>query len=261
MDGYEIHFERAEHEFENYDKTKLNYLFEHFAKHPKIFGFIYNPSPKPYEESVRISNLINKDLFNKYLEHSIKTKILCGYGEENNIYDSSFNELDSMHIMMNTALFSHVILNENCNIVEIGGGYGNWLRLNYNMQPFHKWIVVDLPHVSQLQEWFYTRHSIPKDKYELVLSNNYKEYFNKYNTIDLTICSHSLSEFSWNVFIEYFKEIVIKTKILFYSYHLVNLGDLAKLKINLIEQYFKPIFIVLSENDNVANCVYKNNMF
>ena len=26
MDGYEIHFQRAENEFENYDKTKLNYL-------------------------------------------------------------------------------------------------------------------------------------------------------------------------------------------------------------------------------------------
>ena len=140
------------------------------------------------------------------------------------------------------------------NIVEIGGGFGNWLRLNNQIQKFSKWYIIDLPHLGMLQEWYFNKHDINPDKYKLVSAFNYKEIPNP----DLIIGAHSLSEFSWDVFEDYFNRLIVKSKYLFYSYHKhLPKIDLINKKLELISSKFNLLASFTSENGNVENSLFK----
>jgi hypothetical protein len=258
MNGYKQIFDTSIYHFNNIVKTEdISTLFNNFRRIYQIYGFIDNGDKPADKEAIAISKSIDNELFHKYYEYIINKKII-GYGNYLPI-NAKFSQLDSKHVMMSIILFSNVKDNIN-NILEIGGGYGGWLHLNNNIQNFKKWYILDLAHLTLLQEWYLSKQEIDADKYKLFSNDNYSELLNiKY---DLILGTHSLSEFSIENFNEYYEKLVKNTKYLFYSYHksLPNI-ELINFKINIIEQNFNLIINVISENGNVYNCLYINKLF
>lgn len=156
--------------------------------------------------------------------------------------------------MMSIILFEYTKHNIN-NILEIGGGYGGWLNLNYKIQNFNSWHIIDLPHLNILQEWFLSKNNVPNNKYKLIQNTNYKNLIK--TNYDIIIGSHSLSEFSLDIFKDYYNNLIKNTKYFFYAYHkYLPATDLINEKLNIINEHFDLIIDITSENNNVSNCIY-----
>lgn len=256
MQGYEPVFQRGEAAFQAFvSQHPPEELFESFHCHNDIYGFIHCCDMPPEESSIALARTINDSLYQKYMERNAQKKLLGlkGYSMKN----ATYNLLDSRHIMMSVALFSNMPEAPQT-ILEIGGGFGNWLRLNSGVQEFQKWYVVDMPYVSKLQEWYLTNSDIPRASYQVVPSDTYKETLRSIQTLDLVIGAHSVSELSWDIFNDYFTNVILKAKYFFYAYHKFSPDkNLIDKKLNTINIFFEPIYTVDTESGNVANTLFK----
>jgi hypothetical protein len=104
------------------------------------------------------------------------------------------------------------------NIVEIGGGYGNCIRLSEDIIYYDNWKLIDIPHMLDLQRYYLKNEIGDISKIEFIdgTKNNYN--FSN-NEIDLVFAAHSLSELDWTTFINYMENIVIHSKYLFLGYN------------------------------------------
>ena len=94
--------------------------------------------------------------------------------------------------------------------------------------------------------------------YETVSALDYSEWNSNQKSFDLVIGTHSLSEFSFDVFYSYFTNIIVKSKYLFYCYHNTRPSpELIQTKLHIIQTKFKLVKSVLSENGNVTNSLYE----
>jgi hypothetical protein len=255
MNGYKNIFDNSIVKFNNFlQNGNITQLLNNFRFCHDIYGFIDNGDKPTDEQAVKISKSINEDLYQQYYKHITNKKII-GYGNYSPTF-GNFSQLESRHIMMSIILFSNIKDNIT-NILEIGGGYGGWLHLNNEIQNFKKWYILDLLHLNILQEWYLSSQNISRDKYELYSNENYGQLLNI--KLDLVIGSHSLSEFSIEIFNDYFEKLVKNIKYFFYAYHkyLPNI-NLINNKKDIIEKHFNLVIMVDSENDNVANCLYVN---
>ena len=258
MDGFNSVFNTSINEFYNYLKSgeKVEKLFESFYSHNGIFRFIHNCDKCPDIEAVEIAKNIDLELYEKYVKVNQSKKII-GYDSGYSSNNASYNELDSRHIMMSVILLKKLGECEIGNIVEIGGGFGNWLRLNNEVINFKKWYIVDLPHLGLLQQWYLDNHNVSREKYEIVSAFSEKEQCVIQN-IDLVIGTHSLSEFSWDIFESYFNNIIVKTKYLFYCYHIYSPSEsIIKRKLYLILSKFVLVDSIKSEEGVVENSFFK----
>ena len=244
-------FNKRIKEFENIPLEDKEELFESFRTERKIYGYIDNGDNPPDENAVSISKNINEELYNKYVEHN-KNKLILGYKNSTQEH-ASYTQLDSRHIMMSVLLFTWLPQKVE-NIVEIGGGFGNWVRLNM-IQSFKKWTIIDLPHMIELQEWYLNKENISKQKYELISALNYDKWNSKKESYDLVIGTHSLSEFKFEVFKDYFKKVVMKADYFFFCY-CIPFSECIDLKLRFIDENFMLLNSVLSEGNNVANNLY-----
>ena len=238
--------------------TDDNTIFNSFRSEHGLFGFIHNGDSPQEDSAIAISKSINADLYERYFINQFINKKILGYEGGFPSNNALYNELDSRHIMMSIILFENIPKTEEIgNIVEIGGGFGNWLRINYKIQNFKKWTIIDLPHLGKLQAWFLKNNSVPDNIYEIVSANNYEKIIPQ-----IVIGSHSLSEFSWEIFLEYFYKIIINTKYFFYAYHSYSPSkELIDRKNNLIDTCFDMITTVCSESDMVKNCLFVNKFY
>ena len=260
MNGYNNVFENSIYNFNKYieENNSIEELFNNFYLHDDKFRFIHNGDKVPDLEAIKIANKINSKLYEKYIEINNNKKMI-GHSLVTIPLDNIYNELDSRHIMMSIILFDYLSKNNIGieNIVEIGGGFGNWLRLNIEMQKFSKWYIIDLPHLGQLQQWYLTNHNINQEKYEIVSAYNYSSLPSSIS-IDLVIGTHSLSEFEWSIFENYFNKIVINSKYFFYCYHkFLPSVELINKKLELIISKFKQLISFTSENGYVENTLFK----
>ena len=259
MNGYNNVFENSITSYNTYlnEKKELEQLFNNFYLDYKKFGFIHNGDFPPDLEAIEICNKINSDLYEKYIETN-NNKKLIGHSSISMV-NAKYNQLDSRHIMMSIILFDYLSKNNISieNIIEIGGGFGNWLRLNNKMQKFSKWYIIDLPHLGELQQWYLTKHDISREKYQIVSAYNYNSLPESIS-IDLVIGTHSLSEFEWSIFEKYFNTILINSKYLFYCYHkFLPSVQLINKKLELILSKFKQVVSFTSENGCVENTLFK----
>jgi len=256
MNGYTNVFNRS---IEQYEKnTDKQSLFTSFRKQYVIYGFIENGDREPDVEAINIAKSINLVLYNEYLKALENRKIL-GYDGSTSKY-AMYNNLDSRHIMMSVLLFTY-LPEDVKTIVEIGGGYGNWFYLNRN-QSFNKWITIDLPHVGELQKWYLTGTEIETDRWTTISANNYMETFSQDQNnkkIDLLIGTHSLSEFSLEIFNDYYKNIICNTKYFLYCHHnMFPTLELITEKNNIIKKDFMLLKSVTNEYGRCTNCLYIN---
>jgi hypothetical protein len=221
----------------------------------KEFEFLINNNPEPDYEALTIGKSINNDLFEEYL--NIKKSNL-GYG--NTVKFSKLDNLDSRHYMMSCFVYNYFKQNNISltNILEIGGGFGNWSYINENIMKYKKWTIIDLDFVIKLQKWFLEKELIDINKINFIDTKNISKIINDEETYDITICAHSLSEISKENFDSYLLNILIKkTKYIFYAYHtrLPNI-NLINYKKNMLDNYFDIKCSFLSENENVNNILY-----
>ena len=238
--------------FESINNEEKDNLFESFRTQHSIYGFIDNGDFPPDDCAVKIAEQTNLELYQKYITHN-KNKLILGYKNSSTNF-VEYTNLDSRHIMMSVLLFTW-LPEPVQNIVEIGGGFGNWLRLNI-IQEFNKWYIIDLPHVSELQNWYLKKENIPNNKYELITALEYEKWNSTHDNYDLVIGSHSLSEFKFAIFEDYFNKVILKSKYLFFCYATIY-SDSINEKLSLINTHFELLNTVLSENDMVANSLYK----
>jgi hypothetical protein len=255
MSGCFTHvFDKSKTEYTNWtaanDETEL---FKSFLSNNDIYGFIHNGDAPPDTEAIDIAKRLDADMYSRYLHANIGKKLLGydgGFPSEN----ASYNNLDSRHCMMSIVLFKHIPIPIR-HIVEIGGGYGNWLRLNYSLQSFEKWSIVDLDHVGRLQRWCLTQWSIPDSVYDIVSSNDTP----RLQHADVVIGAHSLSEFSYDTFKFYFDTVLVNAKYLFYAYHRTSPSEgLIRAKNALLTTAFDLVVAIPSQEGAVFNCVLKN---
>ena len=254
MDGYSHVFNRASQQFEqSNDKNKV---LESFRSEKMIFGFLENDDQPPHEESVYLAKKLNLSFYEKYVA-LLKDRPAVGYeGSSTNYAD--YNQLDSSHIMMSVFLFTK-LPEPLKTVIEVGGGYGNWFYLN-RTQPFKSWVTIDLPHVCELQKWYLSKMNIDLTKWTNVSAYDYSEYSNK--PVDLVIGAHSLSQFSFSTFEEYFNNIVQHAKYFYYCYETdLPTPELIAKKLELIKTRFTVLDSLVSGHGKIINNLYKNEYY
>jgi hypothetical protein len=165
--------------------------------------------------------------------------------------------------MISCFLLSNINRFDIRNIVEIGGGYCNFLRLNTNIINYKTWNIIDLPYVNQLQDYIIKNTFQSSEKIKLLSAYNYKDILDK-NTdnldIDLVIALHSLSELGSDFFLDYFYNVLIHAKVVLYSFNINNPSyQLYLFKNSFFEKHFKILNIMDGENENVKHIIYVNN--
>jgi hypothetical protein len=256
MNGYTWVFDRAVNAFGKQSDDAVN-LFSSFRSQHEIYGFIDN-GDKPYDaEADTIARSTDITMYNMY-RSVLKDRKMVGYAKLSSV-NADYSQLDSRHIMMFVLLFSQLGDSESKSIVEIGGGFGNWLALNVH-RPFGRWTIIDLPHLGLLQKWYLDQQGVDPMRYDIVSAHDYDAVASK--SIDLVIGTHSLSEFSFDVFRQYYEKVITKARYLFYCYHnTMPSPELIKAKLDYINCDFTLVSKTISENGNVSNCLYRSKAF
>jgi len=251
MEGYSHVFNKSIEKFKGI--TDLESLFSSFRSQRDIYGFTENMDFPPDEEAVSLAKTINLPLYNEYVK-LLEGRKAVGYTGSSSIY-ASYNNLDSRHIMMSVFLFTR-LPEPVSSIVEIGGGYGNWLFLNRN-QPFTSWTTIDLPHVSELQKWYLRETNTDTSRWKVVSAYDYSECM---KPVDLIIGAHSLSELSFSLFYEYVQKVLLHTKYFLYCHHTtLPSPGLLSAKQDIITSHFRLLDSFVSEGGQVVNCLYLRN--
>lgn len=252
MEGFGPVFKNCEKNFGSFSDNKLYNLFSSFRLHKECFAFIENGDTPPDQESIQIANSINPSLYTHFLS-KIEDRPLIGYSGSSIQY-ANYNNLDSRHIMMLVILW-HYLPIDVFNILEIGGGYANFLYLNRDKK-INQWTIIDLPFIGKLQQWCLHQLQIDSSKYKLISAYDYSEAKNE--KYDLVIGTHSLSELPLDIFNDYFDSIIKNVPYFFYCYHLFTLKSLTDIKRKTILEHFDIICEIKSEGGNVLNCLFKN---
>jgi hypothetical protein len=204
MDGFDNIFIGAANQY-----SLTGASLENFRYARNIYGFCVNDGSID-EQALNYAKKINSDLYNKFVN---QPKGVLGYKYHENEY-VKIDDLDSKDILILTFLFDNNNLSFN-NIVEIGGGFGNMCRLCKNIVNFNTWDIIDLPHMLELQN-YYLENEI-QDLSNINFINAHSDI--KYNNIDLVIGSHSISEYSWYIFLNYFTNVISKSKYFYMGYN------------------------------------------
>lgn len=205
MDSFEYIFNDAEYKYK-----KIGSKLENFRFSRDIYGFCVNGGNID-NQALGFANNINNNLCDKFMN---QPKSLLGYKGNEKEY-VKVDDLDSKHILMLTFLFNKQTIYGR--IVEIGGGFGNMCRLSNNIISYETWDIVDLPHMLELQRYYLKNEIEDILKINFIDAHSNKNYEN--TEIDLVIGTHSVSEFSWEIFYNYFQNIISKSKYFYYGYN------------------------------------------
>jgi hypothetical protein len=212
----------------------------------------------PDYEALGKAVLYNRHLAIDFLEVG---KPAVGYKDTNNFYTP--DTLDCRHIMSLTHLFSDVT-DRHLNIVEIGGGFGNWARLALSMPgkiDCGRWIIIDIPAMIKLQKWYLAAAGIHDDRLHFATTDEYKRgpVPDGCSNPDVVIGAHSLSEFPVEVFEDYYDKIIVNSRYFYYSTHVeLPHPGLVKAKLGKVQKDFTCISSIMSEGGTVLNALYRN---
>ena len=250
MNGFNYIFNDAENLYKTLGPKLKGFRFAR-----NIYGFCINEGDTDYL-SLNFASKINNELYEKFKN---QPKSLIGYEENENKY-VKLDDLDSKHILQLTFLFNKLNINNYDRIVEIGGGFGNMCRLCYNIISYNNWDIVDLPHMLELSNYYLDNEIQNTSRINFI--NAYSDI--KYDTIDLVIGTHSVSEFSCDIFYNYFQTIISKSKYFFFGFNKnAPSTGLINLKIRFIlDNGFKLVDkfdYTESLGANVSYCLFNNN--
>lgn len=250
MEGFTPLFQTAEDEYAKF--TDKEDLIANFMSHDIIYGFIHCCDRPPELEADKLSCMIDPQMYKRFRWNN-ERKVPIGYSTFS-MENFAYNILDSRHIMMSIILWTSLPTPVS-RVIEIGGGYGNWLRLNYGVSVFDNWTIIDLPHLIELQARYFQAHRISSDAYTLISSRDWKDHGLEG---DLVIGAHSLSEMAFPIFFDYFTNLILHCKYFFFAYHKTSPSEaIIQVKLQLIENNFRVIKSYLSESDKVVSVLYQ----
>lgn len=224
--GYKPIFDIAHEESKKVDYSQY---FETFHDHPELFHFIMAPKSQYATDDgqLQLAQATHPDFYTQLYD---KGPSLLGNGS------TVIDGVESRHILLMTWLIATLGPNWG-KVVEIGGGYGNCLRLVDKIVSFDKWAIVDLDYISDLQKWFLTKNSIDLENVQFVHSDDREQQ--KILEPNLVLGIHSLSEMSISDFIAYYLRIIRNSKWLFYvSQVTAPSPELLQMKLSMINKYF-----------------------
>ena len=134
-------------------------------------------------------------------------------------------------------------------------------RLCNNIISYETWDIVDIPHMLELQKYYLKNEIGDISKINFIDAHLNKKY--EYNEIDLVIGTHSVSEFSWYIFINYFNNVISKSKYFYFGF---NKNCPSPELINMKLRYILNNGFILEDKfeyteplgANVSYCLYKN---
>ena len=242
MEGFTPVFKKCESIFTETDIIT-------FRESP-TFAFAFQNQPVD-QAALSILYGISKELYVQYMKVN-----KCAAGYTDAVAYSPLDMLDTRHMMMSAIIFSHCKCFDH--IVEIGGGYGNWLRLNKDVVEFKMWTIIDMPFMLKLQRWYLQHEEMDMARVDFVSAYDYDGWAAEHDSFDLVIGAHSLSEMSMQDFNLYFGRVLKKTRYLFYAAHTSNCGaDMLAVKLRLLDVHFDTIAEYKSEGGNVRNILYE----
>jgi hypothetical protein len=251
MEGFKSIFDEAEKEYAE-SSSKL----ESFRYVRNLYGFCINEGGRD-EQALNYALNLNKELYERFIS---QPKGLVGYKNNEEKY-LPIDDLDSKHILQLTFLFNNNKINYN-RIVEIGGGFGNMARLINNIITYNSWDIIDIPHMLELQKYYLTTEITHVSKINFI--NGYSDIKYDKTPIDLVIGTHSISEFSWDIFCNYFQNVIKYSNYLYIGYNkncpspqLIN-AKLDYIKTNgfVLEKKFD--YTEAPHGANVSYSLYKN---
>jgi hypothetical protein len=193
MDSYTPVFKEAAKLAEAVDYGKT---FEDFHNHPELYHFIIAPDGqlgsdnRAIEQAQRINLGIFQELYDK-------GPSLLGNGSP------EIDGVESRHILILTYLISR-LGDKWGEVIEIGGGYGNYPRLVDNIVEVSSWSIIDLAYISDLQCWFLWKSGIDTSKITCYAFEDMRRDLQSYDSepvgYDLLLGVHSLSEFDLETF-------------------------------------------------------------
>lgn len=139
-EGYKPVFEEArKRASDNYEQ-----YFWNFHNHPELFHFAIAPANQlsPDDQALEFANALNPKIYQKLYD---KGPSKVGGGAQ--VLDG----VESRHILILTNLID-LLGTDWGHVVEIGGGYGNFLRLISDIVKFKSWAIMDMPYMLELQD-------------------------------------------------------------------------------------------------------------
>lgn len=113
--------------------------------------------------------------------------------------------------------------------LEVGGGFGNVVRLLGTHSGFGSWTIFDLPFVGELQRWFLAR-TLPQHRQEhddfgalaggairCVDTEHRNEFVDEFPGADVLVSTHAWSELSDDEFVWYLRNLLPKVQHVLYA--------------------------------------------
>jgi len=205
LKGYLSEFTR----YEDAAGTKdLSRIYPDFKNHHEAFNFIlsfgdgkFKSDPEAIQLAIGLNPTIAFQLIKK------------GPSKAGGDY-SVIDVVESRHILLLSYLKTHMGNKPLGNVLEIGGGYGNFFRLASEIFEYESWTIADLEFITKLQKWFLEQEKVVMDRVTLMPSTHLVDLMP-----DLVIGTHSLSEFDLDTFTSYYNRYIKKAKRLLYSSH------------------------------------------
>lgn len=170
------------------------------------------------------------------------------------------------HVLMLTLLMNRIGDLSNCEVVEIGGGFGNFVRLIGQYTGFRTWTILDLPFVSDLQAWYLGRtlptFSVSRNNVDAPIrcidTEHKNEFALAFQGADVLIATHSWSELPYDKFLWYLHNILPRCRYLLYATQREwPSKELVDRKVELICKQMRPIADVGTEGGEVINVVFE----
>lgn len=223
-EGYKPVFDEALRQSKEIDYAST---FSDFHNNVDLFHFIMAPHHMwaSDEGALREAKALNPEIYQTLYDKGPST---VGNGSE------MLDHVESRHILLMTNLIG-LIGTDWGSVVEVGGGYGNQLRLVSDIVTYNHWAYVDMGYILDLQKWFLLETGVDIERVHFLNSENETYFVN----IDLVIGTHSLSEFSLFDFQMYYDNLISNVKWFYYASHRTKPdATLLQRKLDIIQRDF-----------------------
>ena len=242
LNGYSDIFKFHKNAALNVDPSKS---YSEFKSHPELYNFIIavnqNPDSPSLQQAISINPLTAFELIQKG-------------GSRAGGYFGCIDVVECRHILMLAFLKNYIGDKSLGNVLEIGGGYGNFVRLATNIFKWEDWCIIDLEYISQLQKWFLGTEKISLDRVHFMSEDHLQPYI-----ADTIIGTHSLSEFDMDTFINYYERYIQRAQRLFYVSHVsMPSPELLKLKFDMIRADFELLTTQGYENHQSMMYIFEH---
>ena len=207
-------------EFENF-KSNPNYqvILEHVDE---------NLGSQYYNHIINVGKDIFESYFEQFCENdSIGNPILSFYN------DKGISPTTLRYVKNCFDLSSLCSEHEIKKVVEVGGGYGGLCKTLSVLCDFEKYIQVDLPEVSKVQEKYLKNFPELFPKVEFCPCNSLEDI----QDVDLFISNYALSELNIEMQINYYQKIIKNAKVVYVTYNsIINADSNYDTFVNMLKQ-------------------------